>query len=195
MTPIRCQGNRCIYCYNRYLKAKKFKKKIIDVLDATRCLPLHNDVVSIIRKILSINTVPLNKLDLLLNMAAGEGDLFILEYVFKYYDKSIFKDKNNLNNGIDIYINKYLINAGKCGQLDAVKFLHKMGGDIHCHNSIMIIDAASEGHLDIVKYLCDNNIDVTSMGSYAIKIASKKNHNDVVRYIKKKYWAKLDKKK
>ena len=82
---------------------------------------------------------------------------------------------------LEYYVNEALVEYAHSGNIQFVKKMIKMGGDIHYKQNEAVNWACGFGQLEMVKYLVSlgANIDVTN----AISIAEQNKHENVVEYL------------
>jgi len=75
--------------------------------------------------------------------------------------------------------------VSKNGYIDVLKYLVKLGIDIHAKGEYAIILASENGHVDIVRFLTRLGINVSAWNDAPIRYASRNGHVDVVRFLAK----------
>src|SRR6185436_2766810 len=66
-----------------------------------------------------------------------------------------------------------------------IKYLVKLGADIHEDNDIALQWSAANGYIDIVKYLIEHGADIAANYNYALRWSVKFGHIEVVKYLVK----------
>jgi len=108
----------------------------------------------------------------ILEWITRKGYLLMIKLLFNYYQKIIYRDN-------------MLICASEYGHLNIVKYVIKLGADIHVNNNLSICYAAEKGYLYIVKYLikCGANIHVNN--EYALQKACYSRYLSIVELLLK----------
>lgn len=100
-------------------------------------------------------------------------DRIIKEYEYKKIQK---EGKDNENN-------KILLEKAKEGEIEVVKYLVSLGGDIHAYNDGALRWSAENGHLDVVKYLVSLGADINVEEGYVLRWSAHNGHLEVVEYL------------
>lgn len=145
--------------------------------------PLHQDVLWIINDycddLMKVGAHLLDskqrRVDLkqVLNCCAADGDIQTFEDKVEPYQYQ----------GEDICLHDPFMLAVKHGKQRMVKYLVKLGADIHPKYNCGLTLASENGHLDTVKYIVSVGANVTAEENEAVRKASKKGHLDVVKYL------------
>lgn len=98
--------------------------------------------------------------------------------------KKLIKEGTDIHAGYDCTLRLASYN----GHLSAVKYLVKIGADIHvihvCEDSPLRL-ASDRGHLNVVKYLVEQGADIHADNDCALRMASNYGHLSVVKYLVK----------
>jgi len=133
---------------------------------------------------------------LLMNYSAVNGNLIFIKYLVEEKSMDIHSDNDyvfntscsrnyrditkyviSLTNGYK-YINKALIEYAHSGDIDFVKDMIEMGGDV---NNEAIIWAAGFGHIEMVKYLLKKG--ATLNKQRAIELARQNKHREMITFL------------
>jgi len=106
------------------------------------------------------------------------------DYVFNTSCSRRYKDITkyviSLTNGYR-YVNKALIEYAHSGDIDFVKDMIEMGGDVASNNNEAIIWAAGFGHIEMVKYLLKNGAILNK--HRAIELARQNKHKEMISFL------------
>lgn len=109
--------------------------------------------------------------DFVFNISLGHNKPDITRYVI------------SISNGHDeyYYINKALVEYAHVGDIEFVKEIINMGGDIHHLNDEAVLWAAGFGKIEMVKFLLNqgSRLEINS----AIELAKQNHHTSMIEYL------------
>ncbi len=135
------------------------------------------------------------RVNMVLTMAAKEGELPLIVYALNKGASIHPKVLNTAIDGGHIEIVQYLIEKGanihddalvsasRHGYYEIVKYLIEHGANIHAHDGFALQVAAANGHLDIVKYLVTQGANIHIDNNFALKAAREAGHLKVATYL------------
>ncbi len=103
--------------------------------------------------------------------AAKEGEIAVLIY---FFNKGKILTLNNCEN---------LRRASESGHLETVKYLVKIGSDIHVYGDFPLRIACKNGHFELVKYLVENKANVRAYDGQALRWAKEYKHFQIVEFL------------